>query len=482
MAAPYSPNTPDQEQVQLRIMDAHVTLSRWVDYDFASDYFKPASGFSFVVADETLPEREREALVIGARVRLTINGVPLADGHIDDLDIGANRQAGQVWNIIGRERLGLAVDGIADPSLQFKEGTTLADFLVRLYTPFGWAGPDHFQIDNAASRGATNGLRGTPMTRGGKRKGPRPLKNFVLHQLKPHNHEGVHDFAKRVAERHGLWIRCSEDGERIIVDTPNYAQPASYQLRRNGNGTTNVLDGRVRLSFRDQPACIIADGSSGGGEFGRGRIKAYAVNPYFGVDEDGFVLPEVTQVLQRHPTAQQVVLTTQPFKRRTANVPPRIVFLHDEESRTQEQLNNFVRREMSLLTRRSMVANYLVEGHGQNVEGQFVPWLVDTVVDVQDDVADVHELMWVSSVRYSKSRAAGTTTQLELIRLNSVQLGVAEDPPAAVTTKVAAKVRNPIGFERERPPSRFEKDVLGEARRGSLDAQEEAAAINRRRG
>ncbi len=417
-------------------MDEQVTLSRWTSYDFSSEYLTPAPGFHFVVADNDLPPLERDALKLGARVRLTINDVALCDGHIDSLEVGASRSSGTVWKIGGRSRLGLAVDAIADPTQHFKEAQTLAEVLKALYAPFGWLADEHFSIDNAASRAVTQGLRGTPTTKG--KKAGRPLKSFVMHQLKPHNHEGVHDFAKRIAERHGLTIRCSEDGERLIVDTPNFDQDPSFQIRRSPSEGTNVLDGTVRFEFTAQPACIVADGFSNGGEFGRGRIKAFAVNPYFGLDENGFVLSEVLTVLAKHPKAEQVVITTQPFTRRSINVPPRIVFIHDEESKTQEQLNNFVRREMSLFMRKSVTASYTLDGHGQTVNGQFVPWMVDTVVDVQDDVAGLSERMWVMGVDYSKSRQSGTTTHVELIRLNSLQLGSEIATPAPPSAKSGA--------------------------------------------
>jgi len=435
---PFPPNSPDDEVVQLRIMDEGVTLSRWTSYDFSSEYLTPAPGFHLVVADNDLPPDEQRALKLGARVRLTINGAALCDGHIDTVEVSASRSSGTVWKIGGRSRLGLAVDAIADPTLHFKEGESLAEVLKKLYAPFGWIADEHFSIDNAASRGATEGLRGTPMTKGGKKKGPKPLKSFVMHQLKPHNHEGVHDFAKRITERHNLTIRCSEDGERIIVDTPDFEQPPSYQIRRTANEGTNVLDGSVKFEFTSQPACIIADGYSGGGEFGRGRIKSFCVNPYFGTDEDGYVLDEVLKTLAKHPKAVQVVITTQPFTRRSINIPPRVVFLHDEESKTQEQLNNYVRKQMSLFMRKSMTASYTVEGHGQMGESGFVPWMVDTTVDVQDEVAGVNERMWVESVDYSKSRSGGTTTRVELIRLNSLQLGDEVSPPASAKARSGA--------------------------------------------
>lgn len=433
MPSPYAPNAPDMEQVQLRIMDEHVTLSRWVSYDFASEYLTPASGFHFMVADGELPEREREALKLGARVRLTINGVPLCDGHIDTIEVNASRSSGTVWSITGRERLGLAVDAIADPTLQIKESQTLEQVFRMLYGPLGWVAPEHFSMNNAASRGVTDGMRGMPMTKGGKRTPPKPLKDFLMHQCKPHNHEGLHDFAKRMTERHGLWIRCSEDGERIIVDTPNFDQEPSYRIRRSANGDTNVLDGRVRFDFSNQPSCIIADGQSGGGEFGRGRMKMFCVNPYFGTKENGDVLDDIKVVLDKHSTAKQVVITSEAFTRRTVNVPSRIVFLHDEESKTPLQLSNFLRREMSLAMRKSLTAHYTVEGHGQMVDGQFVPWMVDTVADIKDEVAGIDERMWVQSVSYSKSRQGGTVTHVELIRLHSLQ--ITEQTPTTTTPK-----------------------------------------------
>jgi hypothetical protein len=197
-----------------------------------------------------------------------------------------------------------------------------------------------------------------------------------------------------------------------------------------------VLEGTVRFDYSDQPAVIFADAYGGGGEFGKGRIKAFVVNPYFGVDDQGFVLDQVTQLTLKFPEAQQVVMGTEPFKHRVTNVPIRPMFLHDDESKTPEQLANFLRREMSLLLRKSLHASYLVEGHGQLINGIFVPWDVDTVVDVQDDAAGLNEKMYILSRTFSKSRTGGTHTRLELIRLGSIQFGDDIPPGASPTPSV----------------------------------------------
>jgi prophage tail gpP-like protein len=178
----YTPSAPETEQIQLRLMDEHVTLKQWTSYDFASDYLTPAAGFHFTIGSADISTTDVKALKVGGRVKLTVNDVALSDGHIDTIEVSASRSSGMVWSSAGRERLGIAVDAIADPTRQFKEGVTLATFLKELYTPFGWFGDEHFSIDNSASRAVTRGLRGTPTSKGRKKFG-KPLQKFVLHQL-----------------------------------------------------------------------------------------------------------------------------------------------------------------------------------------------------------------------------------------------------------------------------------------------------------
>lgn len=425
MTQVYTPAAPDKQVVRMHLVDAGIDLTRWTSYSVASNFLTPTDGWSCTVGDGNLEDAQRDAIVPGARVRLYVDNFILSDGYIDSVSVDADRGSGVQYSIEGRDRMGYAVDAIADPRTIYKKGATLAEVLKQIFAPFGWSEDSQFKIDNDANRDAkTGGIRGVPMTKGGKRKGPKPLKSFVLHQLKPHNHEGLFAFASRITQRFGLYIWCSADGNSIIIGRPDFSQPPRYQIRRTRSGDTNVLSGTVKFDATDQPSVIIADGFSGGGEFGKGRIKSYCVNPYFGVDEDGFILDEITKVLSKYPEAAQVTMTVPSlFKRRGVNRHLRPMFLHDDESKTQEQLDNFVRREMSLLMRKSMTAKYKVEGHGQTIDGVFVPWDVDTVVEVHDEPAQVHERMYVLSRRFEKSRSGGTHTSLELIRLNSIQLG-----------------------------------------------------------
>lgn len=431
MSSPYSPAAPDKQQVRLRVMDEHVDITRWTSYSFASHFLTPADGWSATIGDEKLDERQRRALRVGATVRLYVDDYPLAEGYIDVVEIDAQRGKGVTYNIQGRDRLAPVVDAVADPRVQFKTGVTLLEFLKQLLAPFGWAADEHFIPDNAANRDAkTGGIRGTPTPIRKTKSGQ--LKSYVIHQLKPHNHEGLYRFISRVAERFGLWIWCSADGDTLVVSKPDFVQPPRYQLRRKNDGSpghnagTNILHGSVRYDATDQPSIIVADSFSGGGEFGRGKYKCYCVNPYFGIDEGGFPADEVAKVIAEYPEAEPVLFVTQPYSRRAPRMPPRPMFLHDEESKTPEQLKFFVKRTMSELLRKSLVCHYTVEGHGQIVGGVFTPWDIDTVVYVQDDVGDVHERMYVIGRSLEKSRS-GTFTKLELVRLYSIASGDQDD-------------------------------------------------------
>lgn len=424
MAIPYKPDASESQAIRLLLVDAKVDLTRWLSYDFSSDFLTPTDSFSFVlgVGDGGLPERERAALKLGARVRLYVEHLILADGRIDAIEIAADRRGGTTYTIHGRDRLGQTLDAVVDPTFQLKSGGTLAEMLKRLFAPYGWSDDAHFAIDNEANRDARTGNRATPSRgKGGVELRKKKLASIVLHQTKPYNHESVFHFASRVAQRHGLWIWASADGETLIVGKPHFKQEPIFTLRRTANGESNVLSGSVRYDLTDQPSILMADSFNvgGSGEFGKGRSKAYVVNPLLGLTDEGENIPAVTALLAKHPGAVENTVPAASFAFRADGVPFRPLFLHDDESKTQEQLNAFVKREMSLLYRKALAAHYTVEGHGQTSDGAFVAWAPDTVVEVVDDVAGLHESLYVLGVHFSKSRA-GTTTRLDLIRLHSI--------------------------------------------------------------
>jgi prophage tail gpP-like protein len=445
MADTYAPSNPETEEVELQLVDSGITLRNWTRYSFKSEYLTPADGFSFTVGDSELDFDTQGPLRLGTHVRLLLDGIVQADGYIDTIDVGADSESGFELTIEGRDAFGHVVDTVADPTVQFKEGTTLDQIIKQILAPFGWPDDSDYVIDNAANRDAKAGLRGIRRSKG-KRTFGRELKSRVEHQLKPFNREGTFKFLSRITQRHGLWPKVSADGETVIVSRPDFTQEPSNQLLRSRTGTTNVLGGRVRFSALDQPNLIVADGFGAGGEFGHGQLRTIASNPAFYTGDPAYQEP-----FKKYTDAKRLVdfkaIATPIYMPRN-----RTLYLHDDESTTQEQLDNFVRREMSLLVRKSLAASYVVEGHGQIINGDFVPWDIDTTVDVQDTVAGLVETLWVAGREFMRSRSGGSFTKLDLIRLNSIQFGEEGLAPGPV-----AKVGEAVPKE---PPREARPELL----------------------
>jgi prophage tail gpP-like protein len=410
----FQPSAPEKEQVSLSV--AGFELKDWNEYTYSANVEIPADGFSFTIGADKLPDTAKSWMVPGQYVQLKVNGAVQGSGYIDSIEVRNSREGGTEFVIEGRDLLAQAVDACADPTHVFKEGSTLLDVLIELFKPFGWGTEDAFIVENETNTLAKAGIRGTPRTKGGKKKGPRPLKRFVLHQLHPYPREGVFQFASRIAQRHGLMLWMTASGRQLVVSNPNFDIDPFYRLIRNATGTTNVLDGSVKIDIKDQPTCIVADAASGGGEFGRGRIKVISANTCVATSDPAFLDP-----YRRYPDAKRVLGFA--FATPIAVPRARTLYLHDEESTTLEQLEGFLRREMAHVQRRSVSATYTVEGHGQITDEGFIPWTVDTTVDVDDQVANFKERMYILGRTFHKSRHGGTKTTLHLIRLNTIQLG-----------------------------------------------------------
>lgn len=419
--ADFTPSQPEHEQVVLALPDSRFEVRRFIEYSFNSNFLTPTDGWSFTIAPENISDDLKEALKPGAAVTLTVNDHLQSTGYIDSVDISASKNAGVEWRIEGRDKMGQIVDACADPTKPFKDGQTLLQAMVTLFAPFGFSSEQDFINDQAASRDVKKGaLRNKSKRSDAKGFGRRAIKEYQLHQVKPYMREGVFTFAARIAQRFGLWIWLTPDGKQVVLSKPDFDQDISYALRRNKAGTTNVIDGSVKFDITDQPTVIVASGWSQSGEFSGGAIDAIYSNTIVVIpDEESNSLPADVQTYAR---AGARVLSGHPFHTDLRfNVPKhKVLYLSDPESQTLEQLENYVRREMALLQRKAVTVNYTVEGHGQDTPDGFIPWTVDTIVRVEDEIADLREDMYVLARTFHKSRSGGTTTHLELIRKNTL--------------------------------------------------------------
>ena len=400
-------SNPEGDSIVLNFPTLGVQIEKFVSYEYDEQFLTPSDGWHFVLAGETIPDAVQGALSASVPVQLAINGATQSTGRIHKVIRTASRSGGVQITIEGKDVLGPVVDGHVDPSLKFTDSMTLFDVLTTVFASYGLS---TFSADNNANLNVITGQKkGHPS----RRKG---LKSFTIHQLKPYPREGAFSFCARIAQRFGLWIWPSSDGLFIIFGKPdgtdddgNYTLPPSRgnlvrKLGQPQGQANNILDGgTVTRDMENQPAIIYAGGEGTGGEFAKSRLKSAYVNPA--------IIADLTKIKARNP---HIVPKT--FKMASMVDPfldeyPRPMFLYDDESHTQDQLDAYVRREMSLLLRHAVMCHYPITGH--SLQGS--PVAVDTILSVDDDVGDLHAPMWVSGRHFSKAAGAqGTTSMLEL--------------------------------------------------------------------
>ncbi len=241
---------------------------------------------------------------------------------------------------------------------------TLEDLLKAVFEPFGMK---VLAVDNLANRNAIRGRVYGPKT---SKKG-KTLKSYTLHQIKPYPQEGAFAFASRVSQRFGLWLWPYVDFQTIMVGKPDFDQDPSYTLvhRVKDGGDNNVEESDFVRSRKEQPTVIYASGFGAGGEFAKSKLRAGIINPLITGTLAG---DSLQKILKAYPEVQFVKIDSIPALRSGAEVftladpNARPLYLYDAESHTQEQLNAFLLRELSLRMRKSLTASYTIMGHTLN--------------------------------------------------------------------------------------------------------------------
>lgn len=407
----YNQSPPELGSVKLKLRNAlagSVEFTKFLSYEYAEDFLTPSDASSFTLSMDSLTERDMRALMCGTKVEVTIDDQPQSVSYISKVRIHADRSSGTIVTVECYDWLNRAVKSHVDPNVRFRPSMTLLDLLTAVFEPFGMTVA---ATDNVANRNAITGrIYGSRIGKKGK-----PLKSYVLHQIKPYPQEGAFAFASRVAQRFGLWIWPATDGHTVIVGKPDFDQESRYTLSHKTDASdvhNNVLESDVEFSDEEQPSLIVASGFGSGGEFAKSKLKSGIINPIIGTP-----IEQIDAFKKSYPSVHFVTPPVSAIASGILTIPipnPNAVplFLYDPESHTQEQLDAFVLRELSLRMRKSLTARYTIEGHKLN--GQ--PIAVDTIVDVDDDRSRLHIPMWVLGRRFSKSRNGGTTTTIECIR------------------------------------------------------------------
>lgn len=389
-----------------------VPFSAWHSYSFNSDFLTPTDAFQMECSQASLTPAERRLILPGKRAELRLDGVPQVTAWIDKITVKTNRNGGSVLSVSGRDTFGAVVDSNMDPRQKFKENMTLEEIVREVFEPFGF---DFFFDENSNDRSAKQALRVRT-----SKKGKPIKKTTIAAQLRPHEGEGCFAFVQRLANRFGLWVWPTSDGLGVVVGTPDFDQePAGTLVLTDAESATNVESGEATYDITGQPSFIVSEGFGGSNaEFGKSKLRVVMMNPFVelpdNIEKQLEAFKPFTMALYFGNDAgfvdAPVVLGN------IRNPVPRPMFLHDTESKTIEQLVRFTRREMSLRTRKFFTWKATIAHH--DVDG-VIP-IVDSVWNVKDTFGDVDEPMWIKGRTLKRSRQAGTSTDIELIRLNTL--------------------------------------------------------------
>lgn len=448
---------PEDGEIVLEIdqgggVGGKVSVKNFISYSFNDNFLAHTESWTFTIADTHITHELDLALRPRRRVQLKINDRIQASGIIDRITTHTSRNGGVEITVEGRGVLSPAVDACIDPRTTFEPGMNLLQFLQKVFAPFGFTDPKQFLIRNDDNINVMSGNN----HRSNKKipeKGKKALANYQIHLLKPETHETAYNFACRVTQRFGLWIWATADGKSIVVDKPSFPvqktsiitdrQAALQGLDKGGKTTgweSDSTEGRkaIRKQFhsgnnvltsvavRDgasQPGVIFATSSSTGGQNPRENYTVAVINP--------LIQSNLSEVFAAYPKTKSLDLsylgenfegdgTTTKIVNRSGlafvDTGARPLFLTDTNSKSQEELENFLKRELAKRMCKALTYSFETTGHEYtNEDGNKAPWTIDSMVLVDDDYAGIHGEMYIVGRTFTKSRNGGTKTKLDCI-------------------------------------------------------------------
>lgn len=449
------------DSVVLSLPDYGKEIKNWQSYSLSSNFVAPCDKWTFRISGEDTTLYQ-ELLVPGAKVQMSINGLIQCTGYIDDRNIRYDRRAGTIITVTGRDILSRLVNANADAKFRLKSDMTVADLIApvlslydlgQLYNSEGThlnvvtGRPNSeslkattYQVQEITYEKGSNGLlvvdgngkyvsslQSKTVTEIVANLKP-GLKKIPIKQMKCHPGEGAYAFIAKMIAREGLMLKAVADGSGLMAVAPTFDGPIYYKIinKKVETGKNNVISCDNDINWAEQPSIIIAEGIGGGSEFGKSALKVVMVNELTALDDSGNYLPEVQNVMAQYqhallvPIRPQVIPSKNFLATKHAFCP---MYIKDDESKTLDQLKYFVTRKMAEHQMKALTVKYTVLGHTYFDGSNDIPWAVNTLVDVDDDILNIHEAMWCLSRTFKKSRNEGTITELELIRPHTLLIG-----------------------------------------------------------
>ena len=369
-----------------------------------SEFLVSTDGFEFEFIGET-PEA-RSGLPL-APVELRIDGQTMLHGRIDITVQGDKGPS--IVTVRGRDYIADLVEGDIDPNVTVAAGATLEDAILQACAPYGITGVEGPEARQLART----------------KKQQKPTKKPRKRQLKddrPQAGQCVYDWSNRILARHSLTMQPASAPEKVVLQAPNYSQESCGRIIRkvskSGEIPSNVVKGVATRDWSKMPTYALFAGRQGDPTEKSARTK----NTWdIGTVASGYA-GELYEI-----ASQWMLYGRRSPKTRSAIVPRalyRLLYWRDELAKTQEQIDASALRAVAERLKDTLQYEVTLRGLVNPDTGYY--WATDTIVDVDDDVADVHEKMWVAGRRFAFD-GQNLTTVLRCWRPGSFEIG---DPSA----------------------------------------------------
>ena len=390
----------------------------------------PADEWEFVAYTNEEPATLRRKFRPLMRVKLYIDGELQVIGRIDETEgVG---QSGSALSVKGRDYMAELVDAGADPSIKFTEGQDLGDALLSLFKPHGIRGlVGNWNLTRNLLTGRIPHI-GVPRN---------DFTTAKIEDFTPKAGQGAYETGDKIVARHGFTIQMGGARHLLAIVEPMFAQDALYRLSRPGN----VLRGSARRNYGDVPTVTIATGRVKK-KRKTARVDLFDRTAQVGADgvvQDDVFLPSLVQFpsfgdlapneLGTFGEVQRIALEpvsllrqarvdwkarTMPFEAED-DVLYRPMYYADKDSKTDEQLQRGVRRELSRRMKDILTYRCTLRGHRDLASGAV--YAIDTVATVHDEIDDVNQDMWILD-RTFYNDGSGPKTDLQLILPGAIAL------------------------------------------------------------
>lgn len=369
-----------------------------VSWSLDSAFLTSTDAFEFQFIGETNEARSGLEL---APVELMVDGCSMLHGRIDVTVRGDKGPS--IVTVRGRDYIGDLVEGNCDPTIAISAGKTLEDTILEVCGPYGITG-----VEGPEARQKARTKKEQKVAKKPRRK--------QLTDDKPQPGQGAYDYCNRILARHSLTMQPASDPTKVVLQAPNYDQDVIGRIVRKDNTTApgNVIHAVACRDFSKMPTWALFAGRQGAPTEGTQRTKK---NWDLSEVSKGYA-SELYDILQRWTIGGRRLPTN-----RAAIIPRalyRLLYFRDDRAKTQEQIDAAALRAVAERIKDTLRYEVTLRGLVDPDTGYF--WAYDTMVDVDDDLTDVHEKLWVAS-RHFDFNGKELTTRLECWRPGSFQIG-----------------------------------------------------------